>query len=148
MSWSNLKKGRVSIQSGEYFITFTCNRRERVFSYSDLANTFCRCIANNELKYQCCWLTWVLMPDHFHGLLQLKNSELGVVVGHLKGASAREVNKLRDLNQPVWQRAYYDHALREEENRVEIARYIAANPLRRKLVARIGDYPYWNSVYL
>ncbi|MBQ4834064.1 transposase [Pseudoalteromonas sp. MMG010] len=148
MSWSNLKKGRVSIQSGEYFITFTCHHRERIFSNSDHANTFCRCIASNELKYQCRWLTWVLMPDHFHGLLQLTSSELGTVVGHLKGASAREVNKVRSKNQPVWQRAYYDHALREEENRIEIARYIAANPLRRKLVSTIGDYPYWNSVYL
>lgn len=88
------------------------------------------------------------MPDHFHGLLQLTSSELGITVGHLKGVSAREVNIVRNKNQPVWQRAYYDHALREEENRIEIARYIAANPLRRKLVSRIGDYPYWNSVYL
>lgn len=148
MSWSNLKKGRVSIKSGEYFITFTCHRRERIFSNSDHANTFCRCIASNELKYQCRWLTWVLMSDHFHGLLQLKSSELGIVVGHLKGVSAREVNKVRDLNQLVWQRAYYDHALRDEENRIEIARYIAANPLRQKLVTKIGNYPYWNSVYL
>jgi len=148
MSWSYLKKGRVSIQSGEYFITFACHRRERIFSSYDLANIFCRCIASNELKFQCRWLTWVLMPDHFHGLLQLTSSELGITVGHLKGVSAREVNIVRNKNQPVWQRAHYDHALREEENRIVIARYIAANPLRRKLVTRIGDYPYWNSVYL
>ena len=148
MSWGNLKKGRVSTQSGEYFITFTCHHREKVFSNCDHANTFCRCITSNELKYQCRWLTWVLMPDHFHGLLQLKNNALGNVVGHLKGVSARNVNKIRHTNQPVWQGAYYDHALREEESRIEIARYIAENPLRCKLVSKIGDYPYWNSVYL
>jgi hypothetical protein len=28
------------------------------------------------------------------------------------------------------------------------ARYLVANPLRPGLVERIGDYPYWNAVWL
>ncbi|WP_096794027.1 REP-associated tyrosine transposase [Pseudoalteromonas sp. 1_2015MBL_MicDiv] len=148
MSWSDLKKGRVSIQSGEYFITITCQNRQNIFSDYELANTFCKCIADNEFSHRCRWLTWVLMPDHFHGLLQLKGAKLGNVVGHLKGLSSWRVNKVRGFRQNVWQPAYYDHALREEENRIEIARYIAANPLRRSIVNKLGDYPFWNSVYL
>lgn len=148
MSWSHLKKGRVSIQSGEYFITFNCHNRKALFSDHNLAKVFCRCIEINELLHQCCWLTWVLMPDHFHGLLRLSDSSLGKTVGHLKGLSAREINKIRCFSQTVWQPAYYDHALREEESRIAVARYIAANPLRKKLVDNLGSYPYRNSVFL
>lgn len=29
-----------------------------------------------------------------------------------------------------------------------VARYIIANPIRAKLVRRVGDYPYWNAAWL
>ncbi len=29
-----------------------------------------------------------------------------------------------------------------------IARYIVANPLRAGLVKKLGDYPYWDSIWL
>ncbi|RZG01142.1 IS200/IS605 family transposase [Pseudoalteromonas sp. CO348] len=88
------------------------------------------------------------MPDHFHGLLTLGNTQLGKVVGELKGRTAYLLNNQLDSKYKVWQSAYYDHQLRSTEDRHTIARYIAANPLRTKLVGRIGDYPYWNSHFL
>jgi len=41
-----------------------------------------------------------------------------------------------------------DHALRTDENLLNVARYIIANPLRAGLVTRIGDYPLWDSIWL
>ena len=130
--WSDLKKGRNSQLNGEYFITFNCRNQEKLFNNYKLANIFCRQIAINENKLHCQWLTWVLMPDHFHGLLRLKEVELGKVIAHLKGASSRLLNTNRNQQGAIWQPAYYDHALRNEEDRVAISRYIIANPLRKK----------------
>jgi hypothetical protein len=48
----------------------------------------------------------------------------------------------------VWQKGFYDHALREGEALQNVARYIVANPLRAGLVAHIGDYPLWDAVWL
>jgi putative transposase len=48
----------------------------------------------------------------------------------------------------LWQDGYYDRALRKEEDLQQIARYIVANPLRAKLVNKIGDYPLWDAVWL
>lgn len=42
----------------------------------------------------------------------------------------------------------HDRGLRGEESLIEVARYIVANPLRAGLTDRIGDYPYWDSVWL
>ncbi len=150
MSWNDLRKGRYSQNNGEYFITFNTNKRRLIFNEFTLAQLFCRQIKINEKKHQCLWLTWVLMPDHFHGLLQFNKNEtqLSTVVGELKGASAHLINQLNGSKEKLWQSSFYDHALRQEENRKDIARYIVSNPLRKKLVKDIRNYPFWNSIYL
>ncbi len=48
----------------------------------------------------------------------------------------------------LWQKGFYDHALRENENVQGIARYIVANPLRAGLVEQVGDYPLWDAVWV
>lgn len=148
MSWNDLRKGRSSVEYGEYFITFVCDQRVRWFEDDEAARIFCRNIAFNERAHGCIWQTWVLMPDHFHGLLQLGPSTLGKTVGHLKGLSAKRINEKISGSKMVWQPAYYERALRVEDDRNAIARYIVANPLRAGLVKKIGDFPYWNSNYL
>jgi REP element-mobilizing transposase RayT len=150
MSWNDLRKGRYSCRNTEYFITFNTHNRLPIFKDFGIACLFCQQIAINEIKHNCIWLSWVLMPDHFHGLLQLGNNEtlLKNIVGQLKGTSAFLINKRLNKQGKLWQSTFYDHALRQEEDRTKIARYIVANPLRKGLVKNIRDYPYWNSTYL
>jgi REP element-mobilizing transposase RayT len=94
-------------------------------------------------------LAWVLMPDHAHWLLQLgEKDELGIVVNRLKSSSSRLANRVLDRQGMFWAPAYHDHALRAEEDLLNIARYIVANPLRAGLVQRIGDYPFWNAIWV
>lgn len=94
-------------------------------------------------------LAWVLMPDHAHWLLQLGESKsLQKVVESLKAFSAFAANAALTRCGPVWSRAYHDHAVQRDEDLLTVARYIVANPLRADLVQSIGDYPYWNTIYL
>ncbi|QRV25207.1 REP-associated tyrosine transposase [Marinomonas foliarum] len=150
MSWNDLRKGRYSEPNREYFITFNIFDRIPYFSDFYTASLFCELIETNQNRNNCKWLTWVLMPDHFHGLLELKSnsSTLPRIVGDLKGASAFKINKHLNKNGNLWQPSFHDHALRAEDDRLHIARYIVANPLRKKLVNSIKDYPYWDSIYL
>ncbi len=149
MSWNDLRKGRYSQPNAEYFITFNTHNRLSIFENDKVARLFCQQIAISENKHRCKWLTWVLMPDHFHGLLKLseKGASLSKVVAELKGATAYFINAELGRKGKLWQSAFYEHALREEDNRENIARYIVANPLRKGLVKNIGNYPYWNAVY-
>ena len=94
-------------------------------------------------------LAWVVMPDHVHWLFQLGNSvSLPTVMKAFKARSARGLNQRLGRSEPLWQKAYYDHALREDEDVQGVARYIVGNPLRANLVTRIGDYPHWDAVRL
>jgi hypothetical protein len=48
----------------------------------------------------------------------------------------------------VWKPGFHDRALRHEDSMVDAARYIVANPLRAGLVERVGDYPFWDAIWL
>ena len=86
-------------------------------------------------------LAFVIMPDHLHWLLCLEQATLSTVVGAVKSVTAHAYGCT------LWQEGFHDHALRKEEDLVETARYIVANPLRAGLVKRLGDYPHWHAVW-
>lgn len=66
----------------------------------------------------------------------------------LKGCSSRQINRHLGHEGALWQTAFHDHALREEEDLHEIARYVVANPLRAGLVESLLEYPHWDAVWL
>ncbi len=144
-----LRKGRVSIASGVYLVTATTLDRQKLFADFAAGCAAARCFEDARLLGDAKMLAWVLMPDHVHWLLQLgERGELSVVASRLKSASARHANRALGRVGTVWARAFHDHALRSEDDLQDTARYVVANPLRAGLVTRIGDYPFWNAVWL
>jgi putative transposase len=93
-------------------------------------------------------LAWVLMPDHLHWLLIVNETHLSEIVRIFKGKSSFDLKKSFHLNGVFWQRGFYDHALRKEEDLRAAARYIVANPLRAGLVDSIADYPHWDAKWV
>ena len=93
-------------------------------------------------------IAWVVMPDHFHWLMQLENDTLGNVMGATKARCTQSVNKTTGRSGALWQTGYHDRAIRDDEELLPFARYIVANPLRAGLVDKIGDYPLWDACWL
>jgi hypothetical protein len=44
--------------------------------------------------------------------------------------------------------AYHDRAIRRDEELQRGGRYIVGDPVRARLVGRLGDYPHWDAVWL
>jgi putative transposase len=144
-----LRRGRVSLPNQVYLITTATRNRQRFFEDFSAACVAARCFSNSGILGDACLLAWVLMPDHVHWLLQLGVVDgLDLVVNRLKSASARKANNVLHRAGALWQAAYYDRALRAEEDLREVARYLVANPIRAGLVKHVGDYPFWNAVWL
>jgi len=94
-------------------------------------------------------LCWVLMPDHWHGLVKLGGARsLAETMNRAKGLSARRFNQANRRHGPVWANAFHDHALRKDENLRGVARYIFENPVRAGLVKTCGNYPFWDACWL
>ncbi len=93
-------------------------------------------------------VAWVVMPDHFHWLIELHNGDLPKLMQATKSRSARAINKARGLHETLWQKGYFDRALRREEDLKAMARYIVGNPLRAGIVDHIGEYSLWDAMWL
>ena len=139
-----LRRGRVSIPGQYYHVTCATVNRVPVFVDWSTGNAVVHALHAGDAHT----LAYCLMPDHLHWLLELKQQPLALVVGQMKGRSSRAYCARLASNGHLWQRGYYDHAIRTDENLLNVARYIIANPLRAGLVSRIGDYPLWDTIWL
>ena len=103
---------------------------------------------------------WIVMPNHLHGIMVIvddrrgdsgiapakrgadhgrggsrtastKRKPLGRLIGAFKTVSTRRISEIRSTTgAPVWQRNYYEHIIRNQDEFNKIREYIATNPLR------------------
>ena len=144
-----LRKGRVALPHTVYLLTSTTLRRQPFFASFKAACAAARCFEDRQLLNGCTMLAWVLMPDHVHWLLQLgEEACLETTVKNLKSASARLANRALGRRSELWTPSLHDRALRREDDLRQAARYLVANPLRAGLVRRVGDYSFWNAIWI
>lgn len=152
-------KGYDYSQAGVYFVTFVAWQREILFGEivngEMILNDFGQIVSEKwqwlETQYPYIELgAWVVMPNHFHGILvirddggggspfgddarsaptPIKRKPLGGLIGAFKTVSTKHINLLRNTQgQVVWQRNYYEHIIRNEREMDRISRYIESNP--------------------
>jgi REP element-mobilizing transposase RayT len=136
--------GRRSINNQIYHLTFSTHQRRALFSELSAARIAILAITHSTLP--CKTLAFVVMPDHIHWLMQLERGlSLSQTIARIKANITRQ---LSGVSRPVWQRGFYDRAIRTEEDIQTIARYIVVNPIRAGLVSRLGDYPHWDAIWI
>ncbi|MEN8257939.1 MAG: transposase [Thermodesulfobacteriota bacterium] len=139
----NLRTGRFSELGRIYAITTVTLDRKPVFNDFSAARTLIQVLMDHERLKFAQTLCFVVMPDHLHWLMQLGEvKSLGETVQTLKSIISRKIGG------PIFQKGFYDHALRKEEDIKALARYIVANPLRAGLVDNINDYPHWHAIWM
>ena len=92
------------------------------------------------------------MPDHIH--LLLSDEDLVEFVRHLKGRISSE-SRRHERKRRMWQRSFFDHALRKEESVFRVAQYVFENPVRAELAKTPDEYlwsgstvwPEWRKSY-
>jgi REP element-mobilizing transposase RayT len=88
-------------------------------------------------------LAFCLMPDHLHLLVQAKENckPLTKFVGAFKSLTARHYRQGGNEGK-LWQRGFYEHIVRRDEDIEVIINYILANPVRVGLVEEPEEYPW------
>jgi REP element-mobilizing transposase RayT len=141
MASPRLQRGRVSQAEYIYSLTTVTLNRRRLFECNENALAVIEALRHVERSGCSYSLAWVVMPDHVHWLMQLKKGTLPNCMNLLKSRSSRLLNAHLSCG-PVWQRGYYDHALRTDESLETAAQYIVANPIRAGLSVAPGEYPH------
>ena len=73
---------------------------------------------------------YVIMPNHVHVLLTVVSENattLGAIVGRFKGRATSLVGKT-SFRGKLWQRGYYDHIIRNDQDFSKVWEYIEGNP--------------------
>jgi putative transposase len=143
-----LRSGRFSEHGRVYFVTSTVHHRLKVFEDFWLDRILVHEMKQAHDDSLVCSLAWVIMPDHFHWLFELKHGSLAGLLQRVKSRSSIAINKQLGTTGQFWQTGFHEAAVRYDEDMQKFARYIVANPLRAGLVDRVGDYPLWDAVWL
>jgi len=82
------------------------------------------------------------MPDHMHLMFRLQSGTLAEGIRRFSLLTTGRIRGALDLEGPVWQAGFYDHALRGERSMNAYLLYMAQNPVRAGLVSRAEDWPF------
>ena len=88
---------------------------------------------------------YCFMPDHVHLLLEATSPESGLCRLMNAWKQITGYAHMRATGSRLWQNGYYDHVLRQDEDRLKVMAYLLANPLRAGLVRDVREYPFWGS---
>ena len=133
------------IGTHEYSITCCTFSRRRYFTMNqvvDVVRTKLLHIAGVsrfEIPAYC------FMPDHVHFVAAgtSVDSNLRRFVHAWKQQTGYAHRQ--STSSQLWQGGFYDHVLRDEEDRPAVIRYLLENPIRAGLVADLRCYPHWGS---
>jgi putative transposase len=130
-------------QSGAYFLTCVTHNRSNLFG--KIENNIVQLNQYGELV-RMEWLRlpqrfpgidideFVIMPNHIHGIVIIADHKAGwnlaTIVGSFKSSTARMINAIRkSIGGLIWQRNYYEHVIRDDEELNRVREYIQNNPL-------------------
>lgn len=146
---SSLRKGRRSIRNQIYHVSTATNQWRPLFINIQMGRIVIDCMRHEHDAGHVESLAFVVMPDHLHWLFSLNGKRtLSSCVRNVKAFSSMRINRELNSKQLIWQRSFYDRAIRREEDLIDVARYIVANPLRAGLVRSIRDYPLWDCKWI
>jgi len=139
-------------QVGAYFVTICTHNRALSLQAEPVREVIRLAWCGLSARFPIVALDeFVIMPNHVHAIIILADAAgapldrgaassaptgmgggaatLGHVVRAFKSISAIEANKiLGQSNRPFWQRNYYEHIIRDEEELSVLRRYIRDNP--------------------
>ncbi len=142
-----LRRGRVSRPGYAYVLTTVTADRRPLFGNLFAARIVVNTVVDLDREIWSESLAFVVMPDHLHWLFVLRRGTLAELVQRLKGRSSWRLGQHIVTGGRVWQPAYFDHAVRADEDLRHAARYIVMNPIRRGLADWPGGYPHWWSAW-
>ena len=150
------KRNRLSLENYQgakaYSLTMSTYRRTPWFRDAAVAE-YCVCAltdAASQESFQVC--AYCFMPDHVH-LLVSADADANLIdfvkrFRQTTGWWFRNrylAGSLKASPTSLWQKSYYDHVVRYEEDLVQIARYILGNPVRAGLVETWEEHTFSGS---
>jgi putative transposase len=141
---------------GTYFFTLVAQGRRPIFT-GDLARLFLRAAIDKVRATRPFEIVaWALLPDHLHAVwalprgdddystrwMQIKESFTKQYLRAGLSHDSRLTSRVRRREQGVWQRRFWEHTCRDEEDLKHCVDYVHFNPKKHGLVGSVLDWPW------
>jgi putative transposase len=98
--------------------------------------------AARRFQWRC--FAYCLMPNHYHLVIRELDAGLSAGVQYLNGTYAQWFNRRHDLEGHLFQGRFHSVLIESDWHLIELARYLALNPVRAGLCSMPVDWP-WSS---
>jgi len=89
--------------------------------------------AQDRVRFEA--IAWMVLPDHFHMIVDPEDRDLSGIVRRLKLSFATLYRQRQGLDRgTIWQRRFWDHIIRDQVDMNRHVDYIHYNPVKHGLV--------------
>jgi putative transposase len=142
---------RPNIAGGTYFFTVTLADRssDLLVRYIELLRASYR-TTRERRPFET--IAICVLPDHLHAIWWLPEGDADFPTRwsaikrefsrHLPEPSSRSASKRRRREKGIWQRRYWEHVIRDDNDLARHVDYIHYNPVKHRLVTAVRDWPH------
>lgn len=142
-----IKIPRVHIEGALYYVTSRGDHNEDIFRDEGDYKQYLELLKKYKEQYGFKLFTFVLMPNHLHLLVELKEGlTISDIMHDLNSNYTKYFNRRYERKGHLFQERYKMALVEKESYLLYLTAYIHLNPLNLRLVENLADYP--NSSYL
>ena len=135
-------RGRVRV-----VFTMCLKRKTPIFQDEKTCDMFLKFLKQASEKHRAKNWAYVFMPDHFHFILEGESEDSNLWKATVLFKQLTGFWLLRNHPEVKWQKDFYDHVLRQDDELRKHIYYILENPVRQRLVTDWRDYLYKGALH-
>ena len=151
---------RFKVEGGTYFFTVVTFNRLSIFNLAEARQILHHAWADTQERMPFRTDAVCLLPDHLHCIWTLPDGDEDYsmrwreikrfftrrYLEQIGPGELRSDSRIRRKEAAVWQRRFWEHTIRDEQDRNQHIEYIHYNPVKHGLVSRAVDWP-WSSLH-
>jgi putative transposase len=138
------REPRLQVADAVYHVTARGNRGQAIFVEDRDRVQFLNLLADvaNKLRWRI--HAYCLMTNHYHLVFETPQLNLSSGMQRLNGRYAQWFNHHHNVQGHLFRGRFYATIVQSDSHLLELARYLALNPIRAGLCASPADWP-WSS---
>ncbi len=147
---------RVKLKGATYFFTLVTYQRQHIFSSPKPISLLIESIDRIKTYHPFNIEAYCILPDHIHFIWSLPEDDhnYSMRISQIKRRFSKQYTETFDLSKEmnksrqkrkessIWQRRFWEHWIRDENDLNRHIDYIHYNPVKHSLVSRAQDWKY------
>jgi putative transposase len=142
---------RAKLDGGTFFFTVTLADRSSNLLVQEIG-LFREAYRSVQRRLTFTTVAICILPEHLHAIWTLPEGDIdyskrwnlikGGFSRYLPSSAVRSPSKIAKREKGIWQRRYWEHAIRDDADLVRHVDYIHFNPVKHGFVSRVCDWPH------